>query len=453
MPTTIGTIPGPTEGVTRDSATRDARSSRDAADKRNRTRVGGSFRFDRDFKRLGLGRMQFTSGTTDPEEFKYRNGVLTRLAKRKPGDTIHAIHSGTVSWDDVHRADGEGRLHLLLSDQRAEQRRKQDAPWMERVAEVESLRLWRRPQEPADATIVTVLETVVPAMIVGNRPNSDKTTRRRYLTSLRSLRDHDADFLGPWATIGDLLDKSLQDWKALSDSWERSPSDWNHLRSMISRVLSEVLGNKHHTARVRTMTVMKKRIVAQRPVDITPAMFVELMNEMPVHLYAVPMALVLTGMRIGEYFSTTARDLSPHTQVVHVGGHKTEGSEGSVSVAPELWHWIEAAVPCPVSYRTLWGYWWDARVAVGKRYGMIDEEPLDVRLHDLRHLHGQWAVDGGAQIDEVKTSLRHASLSMTARYLYRSHGRNVATSIATTLQGSSVNSAVRQDQPPSVDAK
>lgn len=425
--------PAQTQQPMQVAARADARTSNDPHVKHNRTRPGGPYRFDRNFQSIGLGRLQFSSGTTDAEEFRYRNSILTRLVQRSQYDTVRAIRDGTLSWEQITEADRTGRLQVVLSDIRNEQRRRRDTPWLADIGDIESLRLWRRPHDPRDANIPSVLDTVLPNIRVGKSARSKQTTQRRYLTSLRALRDHETRFFGPLATVGTLLDMSQKDWDALHDGWERSESDWNHLRSVISRVLTVLFGHEAHPARVRVMEFIPKDTVPERIVDVSPDLFNELLEAMPLHLQSAPLAIVLTGMRISEYLRTTRSDLYPDIRVVHVPGKKTQDADGTVAIAPELWRVIDAAVPCPVSYRTLWGYWWDARVLVGGRHGMPAGEPLDVRLHDLRHLHGQWAIDGGARLEEVKTSLRHASIAMTMRYVRRAEQRSVATGLATTL--------------------
>jgi integrase len=64
-------------------------------------------------------------------------------------------------------------------------------------------------------------------------------------------------------------------------------------------------------------------------------------------------------------------------------------------------------------------------------------KPLQVyagmRLHDLRHLALQLALDGGAMLNDVQSLARHADPAMTMRYLKRSGSRRAADAIGRSL--------------------
>jgi site-specific recombinase XerD len=43
---------------------------------------------------------------------------------------------------------------------------------------------------------------------------------------------------------------------------------------------------------------------------------------------------------------------------------------------------------------------------------------INVRIHDLRHVHASWLLAGGADLQVVKQRLGHGSLRTTEKYLH-----------------------------------
>jgi integrase len=108
-----------------------------------------------------------------------------------------------------------------------------------------------------------------------------------------------------------------------------------------------------------------------------------------------------------------------------VPGTKTAASAATVRVDPELWPWVKAAVPSPLAYKWLRLYWKRALKAV--------KADVTLRLHDLRHAHGQWAVNAGVPEAAVQASLRHTNRAMTARYTAQRDRGTVASALAHVL--------------------
>ena len=102
------------------------------------------------------------------------------------------------------------------------------------------------------------------------------------------------------------------------------------------------------------------------------------------------------------------------THSISVPGTKTTASAEDAAVHPELWPFIEAAVPSPLRYKALRQHWKAATRAAG----------VDVRIHDLRHCFGQWAVNAGVAEAIVQTALRHKTASMTGIYTRQREGRS-----------------------------
>ncbi len=164
---------------------------------------------------------------------------------------------------------------------------------------------------------------------------------------------------------------------------------------------------------VIVLAIPKAKEVERVP-DITPELLWRIVDAVPEHVRAAIVTLVATGLRCGEYLRLTKADLKPHTHAIDVPGMKTEAA--TVYVDPELWPWVERAVPAPVQYRWLRLHFKRACAAVGA---------TDLPLHDLRHAHAQWLTNAGRSEASVQVSLRHASAAMTRRYAkQRNRGEN-----------------------------
>jgi len=68
------------------------------------------FRFNRNFDRLGVGRIVNSSRTKDPNEFRRRNDLLTKLAEAGQSEVLRAFKNGEIHIEELVDADREGRL-------------------------------------------------------------------------------------------------------------------------------------------------------------------------------------------------------------------------------------------------------------------------------------------------------------------------------------------------------
>ena len=98
--------------------------------------------------------------------------------------------------------------------------------------------------------------------------------------------------------------------------------------------------------------------------------------------------------------------------------------DGGLSLA-QADHMVENVVPARVQYRRHY-YFKEACAAAGAPH---------VRIHDLRHCHGQWAVRAGAQQNEVKAQLRHRDIATTDIYVQRKNSETSARAVATLVPG------------------
>jgi integrase len=244
-------------------------------------------------------------------------------------------------------------------------------------------------------------------------------TRRRYEVSRDALRAK----LPATLTVRDLL---TVDWVALKAGWGKSASDWMHARRMLSRFLTLYLGGKHHPVRHQILDRIPYAAEDERTSELTPAQFHQLAKAARADMVAPLWVLVLTGMRMGEYLRCGVEHLRPTMHAIQVPGTKTSASRSLVRVDPSQWHWIEAGIPAPLAYKQFRLLFKAALESAGL--------PLTTRLHDLRHAHGQWAIDGGASEALVQVSLRHTQASTTRRYTKQKGRADVATALSKTLK-------------------
>lgn len=383
-----------------------------------RTSPNGQYRTDID--RAPIGRLRVTYGYTLKEHHR-AVALIEELFDNQQHDVLRALQ----------KKRGEaGRVMIveLLAAKRVGRHKRDDV--------LIDLRL----QRPLWAT----LEAMAKA-----RPGGEKH-RTRLMTSLKKFAATPiAGALGPEATVQQLADV---DWRALRPSFD-SPSDWMHLRKAIGATLSALLEDTLHPFRRAVMKRIAREKDRVREVDVTVEQFWALVAELPEHARAGIVTLAVTGMRLEtEYMRCVAGDKRPAVHGVYCPGSKTADASGVIPIAPELWAWVDAGIPAPLQHRWLRTYFHRAAIAVGLGT-MIDDPrgrtrsvtvdgvaktvPLEVyrgiRLHDLRHLALQLALDGGAKINDVQSFARHADPAMTMRYLVRGQRRRAADAIGRSL--------------------
>lgn len=128
--------------------------------------------------------------------------------------------------------------------------------------------------------------------------------------------------------------------------------------------------------------------------------------------------LLLTGCRLGEVLALRWEDVDLDAGVLKIRDAKAGGRLHSIgaqtmaflSELPREGDWILRATDpgTPLSAGTLQFAWRRVRERVG-----LD----DVRLHDLRHTHGTYAGQAGANAFLVRDKLGHKTLAMTGRYV------------------------------------
>lgn len=348
-------------------------------------------RFNRDFTRNGIGRITNSSRTNDAHEFLRRDLILTKLHESGQFDVLRAFKRGALQIEELVEAEREGRL---------------------RSAELLPYLSLKRP-------LWVAIEDALPHM------GRSEATRKRYRVSLlKSLREKAALSLPADARVADL---ERVRWNDLKQTWGKSAADWNHLRRALSAFLTALLGDKFSPFRRRIIQAIPTANEVGRVPDLTPDGFRKVVEHVPSRYRCCYYALVATGLRIGEYLRLTPFNLKPATRTISGVGTKTVLSAEDVAIHRDLWHYVEEAVPSPLGYKALRRHW----LAACKKTGVA------VRIHDLRHCFGQWAVDGGVAESKVQSALRHKTASMTRRYTKTREKGEAANAVGRALLGES----------------
>lgn len=341
-----------------------------------------SFRFDRVI--LGM-RITNRSGTRSWRQFEKDNAILTALGDQGQEETLRLFSRGKIKMPALRAAASREKL---LSGELVRDMALQEPLWGEGGAFLKTL----------------------PRM--GRSPES----RKRYRVSMLSLERKASEWLGPKARVADL---ELVNWSALSEEWDASGSDWNRLRGMLSSFLSTLLNDKWHPFRRTVLGKMPSAEEVERVCDISVEQFWEILESVDESIRPIYVTLVATGMRWGEYQRLKTEHLNHRTLTVTVVGEQrrknVKKKPRHISVAEWLWPWIVAGVPALLAYKWTRIHWMRA----------CEKHGVTVRIHDLRHLKGQIAIEG-ADISEVADVLGHSQMSTTRRYVRHANQERVA---------------------------
>lgn len=353
---------------------------------RDRKASEPTFRFDR----ILLGqRITRRSGTRSWRQFEQDNAILSQLEANGQKETLRLFAAGDLDMPALRAAAARGTLASgsLIADMALRER------------------LW------GDAGAIA---RILPRM------GTAAATRKRYAVTFDALERKAAPMLGPEATVADL---EHVDWPALQAAWGRSGSDWNHVRRAVSRLLSVLLDDKYHPFRRVVVGKIGVASEVERVPDVTVGQFWDIVRHAPEFVRPAFVVLVATGMRWGEYARTKRSHLRPSVCGVKIPGTKTKTSAATVYVDTSLWPWIEAGVPAPLGYKWTRTHWKRACAKAGI---------TDLRLHDLRHLHGQLAIES-VDVTKVADGLRHTQLATTRRYVRQKNRKDVAAAVGQAL--------------------
>lgn len=339
------------------------------------------------FKRYvrGVGLIRNHSGTNKGVEFRYRDGILTKLIRLDAKDTLRLFKRGALSIGDLVTADREGRLEHVARE----------------------LVLHR----PLATAVDEWLPTAARA----------KGSRQRYTVSWNHFRRLKA--VGDHAVVRELANV---DYHKLLARWGSSDADWNRFRAALSAFLSRYLGSKMHPFRYEVLSQVPRGQESEgRIPDLDVADFWRIIDHAYEPVRAVYVAMATLGAGYADLKPLSKHALRRKSFTVLIRGRKLGRQEPlEVAVAPELWDWITAAIPLSLSDKWL-RIWWKRACRKAKVKG--------VRMYDLRHLSGQLAADAGMADSAVATHLRHSNASTTRRYTRRVVARKVAMAIGQAL--------------------
>lgn len=340
------------------------------------------------FKRYvrGVGLIRNHSGTDRIVEFRYRDGILTELIRLGALDTLRLFKRGALSIADLVAAKREGRLEHVARE----------------------LVLHR----PLKAAVEAWLPTSARA----------KGSQQRYGVSWGHFwKLHPLPL--ETAVIRELAGV---DYHKLLARWGASDADWNRFRAALSAFLSRELGSKMHPFRYEVLSRVPRGQESEgRVPDFDVADFWRIVDKAHEPVRAVYVAFAVLGAGYADLAPLTKHALRRKSFTVLIRGRKQGRQQPlEVAVAPELWPWIEAAIPLPIGDKWL-RKWWKRACRQAKVKG--------VRMYDLRHLSGQLGADAGLADSAVAVHLRHSNASTTRRYTRRVVARKVAAAIGSAL--------------------
>lgn len=352
-----------------------------------------TFRFDRILFGMRITRR---SGTRDWRQFEEDNAILTALAQQGQEETVKLFARGEIDMPQLRHAHARGNLASGTI--------------------VTSMAL-REPLWGEDGAFKRMLKKM----------GSSEASRARYAVSMKSLERKAAKWLGPKATVNEL---KIVDWAELQSEWGKSGSDWNRLRAMLSTFCTKLLKNKWDKFRIELLNEIPRAEEVERVCEISVDQFWKILELIDEPLRPMYVTLVATGMRWGEYARTKPAHLNAELKTVTVVGEPTRKNvkkkSRTIHVAEWLWPWVVNGVPVPLGYKASRLHW----VKACADYGV----PV-VRIHDLRHLKGQVAIEG-ADITEVADVLGHTQLATTRRYVRRQNQERVAKVVGKGLKPS-----------------
>jgi hypothetical protein len=335
----------------------------------------------------GIGRVAKASGATTTRDYEARVGCLRRLYKQGEHQLLRDLKDGKFTVTELYAADLEKRLATLKGDR---------------------------------ARLAQPLWATVDAWIPKPRPTKRRAkpvSIKRYKVAFTQLKTKAADMLPDTATVADIAPsdpdapiRGQVDWAELDERWGGSGADWNHVRRAVSKFLSDTLGDIHHPFRRQVVEAIPIRPEPPRLVDLPVDLFWKIVRQAPEYVQPAFVFLAATSMDTGEYLATTETDLLPLSRppAIRARGTKTDARDAVLRVHPDLWTWIQRAVPAPVQYKWLRTHWKRALAAAGA--------DTSLRLKDLRHVGAQWAVEEGVPLVKIQKQLRHTNSRTTEIY-------------------------------------
>jgi hypothetical protein len=223
-------------------------------------------------------------------------------------------------------------------------------------------------------------------------------------------------------------------WGLVVQGWETAPANKNRARAALSAFLSAFLGDKWHPVKRQILKAWGKRETEDtEPRDLSVTEFWTLMEHVPELAVPSYVTLAASGMRVGEYLHPSIRLLETRYEI------ETKGKTGRkrYSVAPELWPFVRASVPCTVARAPKqWkGVQRDARYKRLRTWLSDASEATEIpaTIHYLRHLYAAIGTDH-ASLVAVQHALGQRTPGVTAGYAKRRESAGVAKVVGDALK-------------------
>lgn len=164
------------------------------------TKLQWSKRIDFRVSKLGLGRIQISSGTANPAEYKRRKGLVKQLITSQDLDILRALRDDRLSIDDLVEAHSSKSMDALrrrvVMGNPVVVTGHTDDPETFRIAgpkqivgdRSSSLRTWDDVTHAAERILTLPLWRVLEGDTTWDDSNSKPSTRKRYRQSVRALR-------------------------------------------------------------------------------------------------------------------------------------------------------------------------------------------------------------------------------------------------------------------------
>lgn len=378
---------------------------------------GGNLELEREIGALGETRkekrIRVSIGSTDIKHHRRANAIVDKLIEAHRFDVLRALRDGEITVPELIESDRDGKPARSLASIRL-----RAYLWDRIVAGVDG-----------DTTEPGAISRAI-GKVKGAR------TRGRYLQSFKALQTKAEAFLPVDAKVIDLV---RVPWEDLYDAWGASNADWMHLRRALSRFATLYTGDKWSKfARKLRQVVPAKKVKKRRP-NLPISRFKTIIESAPPHAAAAYWVLAITGVRVGEYLASTKANLDRETRTYTVpGAAKNEVGDFPLRVDERWWIYLERGIPSRLRYKWLNIHWTRACKAAGVE---------GVTMHDLRHCHGQWAIDAKVAESKVQGSLRHENPAQTRDYVMQAGVLDVSTALADAILGTAVTPPKKGKRP------
>lgn len=264
--------------------------------------------------------------------------------------------------------------------------------------------------------------------------NLEATTKATYGNSVRRIIAH----LGQVALADLTKDHVTTFFATLQDSdlsYSAVGQALTVFRGICQSAVAEGFTSHDPTAGI----VLRKKKTVEEMRILTPAEYRKLYDAIDDRYKLFIRTLVSTGLRWGECIALRASDIVRTHEgyvirvrrvITEIAGKREERAYGKsihasrdVSIDQELATALQAAgsdggliFTAPrgsfLNRANFHKFWKDAQRATG----------IEVRIHDLRHTHASWLVNGDCDLVTVRDRLGHADIKITSKYLHKVPG-------------------------------